>query len=121
MRNCFNNILIALNICDSLHLIFAIMDAVRNSFGEKNFRNILGKYLREGANPFLQLFKKNAFKILENVNADVLSLLTKKNLSRMGILHVGATPCALMRIVGKTKSFARNTHGTPDFQNVKNS
>jgi len=34
MRNCFNNILIALNICDSLHLIFAIMDAVRNSFGE---------------------------------------------------------------------------------------
>ena len=35
MRNCFNNILIALNVCDSLHLIFAIMDAVRNSFGEK--------------------------------------------------------------------------------------
>ena len=35
MRNCFNNILIALNICDSLHLVFAIMDAVRNSFGEK--------------------------------------------------------------------------------------
>ena len=35
MRNCFNNILIALNICDSLHLIFAIMDAVRNSFGQK--------------------------------------------------------------------------------------
>jgi len=34
MRNCFNNILIALNVCDSLHLIFAIMDAVRNSFGE---------------------------------------------------------------------------------------
>jgi len=34
MRNCFNNILIALNICDSLHLVFAIMDAVRNSFGE---------------------------------------------------------------------------------------
>ena len=55
------------------------------------------------------------------MNADVLSLLTKKNLSRMGLLHVGATLCALMRIVGKTKSFARNTHGTPDFQNVKNS
>ena len=35
MRNCFNNILIALNICDSLHLVFAIMDAVRNSFGEE--------------------------------------------------------------------------------------
>ena len=35
MRNCFNNILIALNICDSLHLVFAIMDAVRNSFGEQ--------------------------------------------------------------------------------------
>ena len=35
MRNCFNNILIALNVCDSLHLIFAIMDAFRNSFGEK--------------------------------------------------------------------------------------
>jgi len=34
MRNCFNNILIALNICDSVHLIFAIMDAFRNSFGE---------------------------------------------------------------------------------------
>ena len=40
MRNCFNNILIALNICDSLHLIFAIMDAVRNSFGQKTVRNI---------------------------------------------------------------------------------
>jgi len=34
MRNCFNHILIAINICDSLHLIFASMDAVRNSFGE---------------------------------------------------------------------------------------
>ena len=34
MRNCFNNIMIALNFCDSLHLVFAIMDAVRNSFGE---------------------------------------------------------------------------------------
>eukprot|EP00092_Neocalanus_flemingeri_P014437 GFUD01015576.1.p1 GENE.GFUD01015576.1~~GFUD01015576.1.p1 ORF type:complete len:498 (+),score=105.88 GFUD01015576.1:152-1645(+) len=34
MRNCFNHILIAINICDSLHLVFAIMDAVRNSFGD---------------------------------------------------------------------------------------
>ena len=55
MRNCFNHILIAINIFDrqvllkhfilyplhyfqsfhfSLHLIFASMDAVRNSFGE---------------------------------------------------------------------------------------
>merc|ERR1711953_1246852 len=34
MRNSFNLILIAINICDSFHLIFASMDAVRNSFGE---------------------------------------------------------------------------------------
>jgi len=34
MRNCFNHILIAINVCDSLHLMFAMMDAVRNSFGD---------------------------------------------------------------------------------------
>ncbi|XP_023347490.1 FMRFamide receptor [Eurytemora carolleeae] len=32
MNNCFNHILIAVNICDSLHIIFAICDSVRNSF-----------------------------------------------------------------------------------------
>ena len=34
MRNCFNQILIAINICDSCHLVFAMLDAVRNSFGQ---------------------------------------------------------------------------------------
>ena len=34
MRNCFNKILIAINVCDSVHLIFAILDGVRNSFVE---------------------------------------------------------------------------------------
>ena len=34
MRNCFNQILIAINVCDSTHLVFAIMDAVRTSFGQ---------------------------------------------------------------------------------------
>ena len=34
MRNCFNQILIAINVCDSTHLIFAILDAIRTSFGE---------------------------------------------------------------------------------------
>ena len=61
MRNCFNNILIALNICDSLHLIFAIMDAVRNSFGEKNFRiicwNIMGKVQTPSCNCLKKCFQ----------------------------------------------------------------
>ena len=48
MRNCFNNILIALNICDSLHLVFAIMDAVRNSFGEQIvFCHVVQQFLRK--------------------------------------------------------------------------
>lgn len=32
MKNCFNHILIAVNICDSLHVVFAIFESVRNSF-----------------------------------------------------------------------------------------
>jgi len=34
MSNCFNKILIAINVCDSVHLLFAILDGVRNSFIE---------------------------------------------------------------------------------------
>ena len=33
MRNCFNSILVVISVCDSLHLVFAILDALRNSFG----------------------------------------------------------------------------------------
>ena len=32
MRNCFNQILIAINVCDSTHLVFAILEAIRTSF-----------------------------------------------------------------------------------------
>ena len=32
MKNCFNQILICLNLMDSLHIIFAILDGVRNNF-----------------------------------------------------------------------------------------
>ena len=34
MRNCFNQILIAINVCDSTHLEFAILEAIRTSFGQ---------------------------------------------------------------------------------------
>jgi len=34
MNNCFNKILIAINVCDSVHLVFAILDGVRSSFIE---------------------------------------------------------------------------------------
>ena len=32
MKNCFNQILIGLNITDSLHIVFAILDGIRNNF-----------------------------------------------------------------------------------------
>ena len=32
MKNCFNQILICLNITDSLHIGFAILDGIRNNF-----------------------------------------------------------------------------------------
>ena len=32
MTNCFNQILICLNLTDSLHIIFAILDGIRNNF-----------------------------------------------------------------------------------------
>jgi len=32
MKNCFNQILIGLNITDSLHIGFAILDGIRNNF-----------------------------------------------------------------------------------------
>ena len=32
MRNVFNQLLICLNLTDSLHIVFAILDMVRNNF-----------------------------------------------------------------------------------------
>ena len=42
MRNCFNQILICLNLSDSLHIIFAILDGVRNNF-ESSYPTVLMK------------------------------------------------------------------------------
>jgi len=34
LKNCFNDILIALNTCDSLHIMFAILENIRNNFDD---------------------------------------------------------------------------------------
>lgn len=51
MRNCFNQILICLNLSDSLHIVFAILDGVRNNF-EASYPKFLMKIFPYFQYPF---------------------------------------------------------------------